>query len=96
MRFRPILYIHTVFSKQFAVQTIKDITSSFTLYAVCVRCARMEPLRVERLMEELGPDTLLEDVRKRLRCKGCGERSGDIRIVYVGPGRSAAGFHYRG
>ncbi|MDH3642164.1 MAG: hypothetical protein OES38_08720 [Gammaproteobacteria bacterium] len=77
------------------MQTIKDINSSFTLYAVCVGCARMEPLSAERLKEELGPDTLLEDVRKRLRCQRCGERSGDIRIVYVGPCRSAAGFHYR-
>jgi hypothetical protein len=77
------------------VRKIKDINSSFTLYAVCVGCARMEPLSAERLIEELGADILLEDVRKRLRCKGCGERSGDIRIVYVGPCRSAAGFHYR-
>ena len=78
------------------MQTIKDISASFHLYAVCVPCSRMEVLPIERLSEELGPETLIEEIRQRIRCKCCGTRSGDIRIVYVGPCRSAAGFHYRG
>jgi hypothetical protein len=77
------------------VQTIKDISTSFHLYAVCVTCVRMEQLPVERLVQELGPETPLTVVRNRIRCKHCGVRTADIRIVYVGPCRSAAGFHYR-
>jgi len=77
------------------VQTLKDITASFHLYAVCVTCVRMEQLPVERLSQSLGPDTPLQAVRQRLRCRCCGVRSADMRIVYVGPGRAAAGFHYR-
>ncbi len=77
------------------MQTIKDITASFHLYAVCATCARMELLPTDRLIEDLGPETRLEDIRRRIRCNRCGERTADIRIVYVGPGRSAAGFHYR-
>ena len=77
------------------MQTLGDITRSFNLYAVCVPCARMELLPVSRLSESLGSQTRLVDVRTRLRCKHCGARTGDMRIVYVGPCRAAAGFHYR-
>lgn len=77
------------------MQTIQDITASFHLYAVCVACVRMERLPIEQLMEDLGPHTPLEEVRRRLRCRHCGVRSADMRIVYVGPCRAAAGFHYR-
>lgn len=77
------------------MQTIKDLTTSFHLYAVCVTCARMEQLPIERLTNDLGSETSLADIRRRVRCKCCGVRSADIRIVYVGPCRRAAGFHYR-
>ena len=92
-----LLYIHTVTKIEDGpeVQTLSELTTSFHLYGVCVTCARMEQLALERLVETLGPETLVEDIRKRIRCERCGERTGDIRIVYVGPCRSAAGFHYR-
>ena len=77
------------------MQTISDITASFHLYAVCVTCSRMEQLPTARLIEDLGSETRLTDIRQRIRCNSCGERTADIRIVYVGPDRSAAGFHYR-
>lgn len=77
------------------MQTIGDITGSFHLYAVCVTCSRMEQLPTARLIRDLGAETELADIRRRIRCNDCGARTTDIRIVYVGPDRSAAGFHYR-
>jgi hypothetical protein len=77
------------------MHTIQDITSSFHLYAVCFSCVRMEQLPIERLKKDLGADTRLDEIRRRIRCRRCGVRTSDIRIVYVGPCRSVAGFHYR-
>jgi hypothetical protein len=77
------------------VQTLKDIVESFLLYAVCVDCDRMEGVPLEPLMAKLGPDTRVLAVRDRLRCRGCGQRTGDIRIVYVGSPDRRAFFNYR-
>jgi hypothetical protein len=55
----------------------------------------MVQLPTARLIQDLGGETELADIRRRIRCSDCGARTTDIRIVYVGPDRSAAGFHYR-
>ena len=76
------------------MQTLSDLLSSFQLYAVCVPCSRMVALNVAELSKRLGTRTPLHQIRRRVRCAQCGKRSADIRIVYVGPCGSAAGFHY--
>ena len=78
------------------MQTLADLKDSFHLYAVCVTCKRMEPLAIPALIDQLGRDYAVTRLRDRLRCKQCYPRTGDLRIVYVGPGANAAGFHYRG
>ena len=78
------------------MQTLNDIKDSFHLYAVCVTCKRMEPLPIAKLIDRLGRDYPVTRLRDQLRCKQCHRRTGDLRIVYVGPDANAAGFHYRG
>lgn len=75
--------------------TLDDIAPSFQVYAVCVPCHRTEPLPLTELIDRFGKDLPVAALRPRLRCRVCGRRSGDMRIVYVGPCGSAAGFHYR-
>ncbi len=77
------------------VLTLDDIARSFQVYAVCVPCQRTEPLPVAALIERFGGELPVTALRTRLRCEMCGQRSADMRIVYVGPCGSAAGFHYR-
>jgi hypothetical protein len=78
------------------MKTLGDLSECFQLYAVCTDCERMEPVSIPALIDSCGPHLLIDEVRRRLRCRGCGTRTGDIRIVYVGEKGKLAGFHYRG
>jgi ribosomal protein L37E len=77
------------------MQTLADLVSHFELYAVCIACRRMVRLDLYRLIPRLGATRTVTDVRDRVRCRACGQRTHDIRIVYAGPCGSARGFHYR-
>lgn len=95
-----MLYIYTAFvvTQDVPTQlvlTLDDIARSFQVYAVCVSCQRTEPLPIAALIDRFGQDFPVAALRTRLRCRICGRRSGDMRIVYVGPCGTAAGFHYR-
>ncbi len=79
----------------YSMQTLADIAESFLLYAVCVDCDRMEDVPLDALIAELGAHTRVLSVRDRLRCRGCGTRTRDIRIVYVGSRDRRAFFQYR-
>ena len=76
------------------METLGELIQSFQLYAVCEPCQRVKEVDVPRLIELQGAHVPIQDVRLRLRCSACGERTGGIRIVYVGPGRRAASFRY--
>jgi hypothetical protein len=78
------------------MKTMGDLIESFQLYAVCTDCERMEQVSIQKLIDTHGEELPIEQVRKRLRCRDCGMRTGDIRIVYVGEKGKLAGFHYRG
>jgi hypothetical protein len=76
------------------MKILEDLVERFQLYAVCTDCERMERLPVEKLIDRLGSHLTIDQVRRRLRCGGCGQRTGDIRIVYVGESAKVSGFHY--
>lgn len=78
------------------MQSVADLLESFHLYAVCVDCTRMERVRIQELIDRFGSELTIDDLRRRLRCASCGQRTGDIRIVYVGKQARVAGFHYGG
>jgi len=77
------------------MNTLADLRAAFQLYAVCPDCRRMESVDVVALAERLGADTPIASIRSRLRCRACGRRTHDIRIVYVGEAAKVSGFHYR-
>ncbi|MEZ5559930.1 MAG: hypothetical protein R3E86_15465 [Pseudomonadales bacterium] len=77
------------------MQKLTELVDCFQVYALCVSCDRMEPLPLPAIIAQAGPDITIADLRQRLRCRHCGRRSRDLRVVYVGPDASAAGFHYR-
>ena len=78
----------------FPMQTLGDLARAFKLYAVCDPCARTVALDLQRLMQEQGDQCSLQQIKARVRCRQCGRRTADIRIVYVGPCGRAGGFHY--
>lgn len=78
------------------MKTLADLLERFQLYAVCTDCDRMERISITQLIEQTGAAQTIDGVRRRLRCRGCRQRTGDIRIVYVGEQGKVAGFHYRG
>ncbi|MCP5181505.1 MAG: hypothetical protein H6993_03650 [Pseudomonadales bacterium] len=77
------------------MQPLIDLVASFRLYAVCIPCGRMHALDVPALIRQLGPDACVTDVRLRVRCRRCGLRTRDVRVVYMGAGEEASGFAYR-
>ena len=78
------------------MKTVGDLIERFQLYAVCTDCERMERVDIQGLIDRFGGDLTIDRCRRRLRCRGCRQRTGDIRIVYVGENGKVAGFHYRG
>jgi hypothetical protein len=77
------------------MQRLTELVGGFQVYAVCPPCARMEALALEALIARFGPDVSLSDIRPRLKCAVCGERSGELRVIYVGADGQAGTFHYR-
>lgn len=77
------------------MQTLGDLLECFQLYALCADCSRMERVDIAMVVERLGADLLVADFRQRLRCRKCQQRTGDMRIVYVGRQARVSGFHYR-
>ncbi len=75
--------------------TLADLVARFELHAVCIHCQRMERIDLPELMLRFPAIQTVEEVRERVRCRGCRRRTRDIRIVYVGTNGNARGFHYR-
>ena len=77
------------------MQTLADLAAHFELYAVCIACGRMVRIDLYRLIPSVGATRTVSEIRSRVRCRACGRRTHDIRIVYAGLCGSARGFHYR-
>jgi ribosomal protein L37E len=72
-----------------------DLIKHFELYGVCINCRRMEQLDIASMVAAGGSQLDVKTIRTRVRCRRCGLRTCDIRIVYSGPCGHARGFHYR-
>ena len=77
------------------MQKLTDLVDSFQVYGLCIPCGRMEPLPLRELIARHGPAITLDRVRGRLRCRCCGRRSRELRVIYVGPAGATTSFHYR-
>ena len=76
------------------MQTLAELQEAFQLYAVCEPCHRVQEVSLTDLIAANGPEYRLDRVRLRLFCTACQQRSGALRIVYVGANRRAASFRY--
>lgn len=72
------------------LKTLSEIPPTFTVSGVCVSCERMEVIDHLDLVLRKG-DMTVKQFKSKVRCKVCGQRTGDIRIAYVGN----TGFSYR-
>lgn len=77
------------------MQCLIELCELFRVYAVCVPCGRMEAVDLETAIARLGKTSTVADLRDRVRCRDCGRRTHDLRVVYVGPKERPAAFHYR-
>ncbi|MGA1370323.1 MAG: hypothetical protein ACO3Z6_01860 [Pseudomonadales bacterium] len=77
------------------MQRLAELADRFQVYALCGPCGRMEALDLGAAIERLGPESTVDTLRARLRCRECGTRSHDLRIVYVGPAGRPIVFQYR-
>ena len=73
------------------MKTLAEIPLTFKLYCICaVNCERSVEVDRKTIMRDQG-DMTIDYFRKKVRCSECGERTEDIRLVYVGK----TGFGYR-
>lgn len=77
------------------MQRLTELRERFRVYALCVPCGRMEPVDLGAALAQLGEAGTVADLRERVRCRECGRRTRDVRVVYVGPEHRLAAFHYR-
>ncbi|HEX5047614.1 MAG TPA: hypothetical protein VFX89_10870 [Gammaproteobacteria bacterium] len=62
------------------VDTIGQLGTGQSLWAVCASCDRRTRLDVAALVEEHGAFLTLRELAKRVKCRRCGKRSGRIEL----------------
>jgi len=77
------------------MQRLQELLESFRVYALCVPCGRMEAVDLHQALQRLGAEATVGELRERVRCRGCGARTRDVRVIYVGPEHRRATFHYQ-
>ena len=77
------------------MHSLNDLLESFHLYAECERCQRSVQLSIEKLIQRLGNDFPVIELRAKLLCTSCNIRGQDLRIVFVGPPGKRVVFQYR-
>jgi hypothetical protein len=61
-------------SKLAHLLTLEEAVALIVYGATCERCKETRRVDLANLRDRLGPDVLVRDVRKRLRCRACGSR----------------------
>jgi hypothetical protein len=64
---------------------VGQLSERIRIYACCTRCERMAPLTTRDLVIRFGADFTVAAVRERVRCRQCGTRTGEIRLLYQLP-----------
>ena len=77
------------------MQTLNDLIESFHLHAICENCQRNTQLDIGELIERLGGETQVKQIKTRLQCSICNAHTEDLRLVYVGAENKRAIFQYR-
>jgi len=74
--------------QEIRLETLADLASNHAIFAFCGACKRDARLNTDRLAAVYGAGLRIDELKRRLACSKCGERTGDIRIVYAVPARS--------
>jgi hypothetical protein len=59
------------------------VTNNNELRAFCYGCGRSELLDILPLIHRYGDDMALPEIGQRLRCQGCGARTGGVQVVAI-------------
>lgn len=59
---------------------VADLANAQLLIALCRRCKRQAPLDPRQLVRRFGELVTLNEVRARVRCTRCGERTRVVRV----------------
>jgi hypothetical protein len=65
--------------------TLADLSEYHAIYAFCDPCNRSVKLNPSRLAAMYGQRFSIAELKHRLTCRSCGERTREIRIVYSIP-----------
>jgi hypothetical protein len=60
---------------------LADLGRGHRLYAQCASCKRTKRLDIDKLEQRFGPFFTLDEVRKRLRCTKCRQRTRTLRLL---------------
>ena len=60
---------------------LADIGPGQRLYGHCPKCRRTKVLDIHKLEQRFGPFFTLDEVRKRLRCAQCNQRTQQMRLT---------------
>jgi hypothetical protein len=74
--------------QEIRLETLGDLGSNHAIYALCNACNRSTRLNADRLAAVYGLGLRIDELKRRLACSKCGERTREIRIVYAVPTRS--------
>lgn len=74
--------------QEIRLETLADLARNHAIFAFCHACDRSTRLSTDRLAAVYGSALRIDDLKRRLACSQCGERTREIRIVYAVPSRS--------
>jgi len=60
---------------------LADLGRGHRLYASCPKCRRTKVLDVNKLEQRFGPFFTLDEVRARVRCTKCRQRTQTLRLL---------------
>jgi hypothetical protein len=60
---------------------LADVGRGHRLYAYCPACRRIKLLDVDKLERRFGPFFTIDEVRKRVRCTKCRQRTATLRLL---------------
>jgi hypothetical protein len=70
--------------------TLSEAAGELLYGATCERCKETRRIDLAKLRDRLGPDVLVQDIRKRLRCRKCGSRKVIVTMLWQSAASSAS------
>ena len=68
---------------QRGLDTLADLGDSHRIWTFCNACDRSTELKTHQLIAVYGAAFPIDELKRRLTCRKCGEGPREIRIVYA-------------